>query len=403
MLFCGVDWASDHHDVCLVGEDGEVRWRGRIAHDPSGIERLREAITIHEPDPKAVAVGVETSHGLLVGALVEAGYVVYPINPKAAERFRDRRKPSGGKHDRLDAEVLAQAVRTDRPSLRALLPDSALASEIATLARDRHALVRDHTRLLNQLRSALGEYFPAATVAFELDADSTLAFLERHPTPEAAAKLTAFQIAAFLKSRRANRDLAAKAAAAKEAFRAPALRARPEIARAKARLVRVVCAQLQALRPELAAYEHELERLLKTHPEGELFLSLPGLGTILASRVLAGTGDNPARFRSAAGLCAYAGTAPIVLQSGKRATVKARSACPKEFRDAVQQWADQARRPGRSAWAAEFYRRHRKRGHNHNESLRALGNRLLELIFDLRRRGIRYDEAVHAANIRWAA
>jgi len=122
---------------------------------------------------------------------------------------------------------------------------------------------------------------------------------------------------------------------------------------------------------------------------------------ILASRVLAGTGDNPARFASAAGLCAYAGTAPMLIQSGKRAVVKARHACPKEFRDAVQQWADQARR--RSPWAAEFYRRHRERGHNHNESLRALGNRLLELLFDLRRRGLRYDEAVHAANIRWAA
>ncbi len=403
MLFCGVDWASDHHDVCLVDEGGAIRWRGRIAHDPAGIERLRQAIAEHEPDPAQVAVGVETSHGLLVGALVEAGYVVYPINPKAAERFRDRRKPSGGKNDQLDAEVLAQAVRTDRTSLRALLPDSALASEIATLARDRHALVREHTRLLNQLRSALGEYFPAATLAFDLDADSTLAFLERYPTPEAAAKLTAFQIAAFLRARRANRDLAAKAAAAKEALRAPALRARPEIARAKARLVRVVCVQLQSLRPELAAYARQLERLLKMHPEGELFLSLPGLGTILASRVLAGTGDNPARFHSAAGLCAYAGTAPIVLQSGRRAVVKARSACPKELRDAVQQWADQARRPARSAWAAQFYQRHRDRGHNHNESLRALGNRRLELLFDLRRKGIRYDEAVHAANIRWAA
>jgi len=401
MLNCGVDWASDHHDVCIVDADGTVRWRRRIGHDPAGIAELQAAIAAEEPDPTQVAVAVETSHGLLVGALVEAGYIVYPINPKAAERFRDRRKPSGGKNDRLDAEVLAHAIRTDRASLRPLVPDSAVAIEIATLARDRHALVREHTRLLNQLRSALNEYFPAALIAFDLDADSTLAFLERYPTPAAAAKLSAFQIAAFLRARRANRDLAAKAAAAKVALRAPALRAAPEIARAKARLVRVLCVQLQALRPELSAYKSELDRLLKTHPEGELLLSLPGLGTVLASRVLAGTGDNPARFASAAGLCAYAGTAPMLLQSGKRTVVKARNACPKEFRDAVQQWADQARR--RSPWATEFYRRHRDRGHNHNESLRALGNRLLELLFDLRRRGLRYDEAVHAANIRWAA
>ena len=144
MLFCGVDWASEHHDVCLVGEDGTVRWRGRIAHDPDGIQHLQAAIARYEPDAAAVAVGIETSRGLLVAALVEAGYLVYPINPKAAERFRDRRKPAGGKHDRLDAEVLAQAVRTDRASLRALLPDSAVATEIATLARSPRTCARAH-------------------------------------------------------------------------------------------------------------------------------------------------------------------------------------------------------------------------------------------------------------------
>src|SRR5260370_36636127 len=127
MLNCGVDWASDHHDVCIVDAAGTVRWRRRIGHDPEGIAELRAAIADLEPDPAQVAVAVETSHGLLVGALVEAGYVVYPINPKAAERFRDRRKPSGGQHARLDAEVLAQAVRTDRATLRPLLPDSAVA------------------------------------------------------------------------------------------------------------------------------------------------------------------------------------------------------------------------------------------------------------------------------------
>jgi transposase len=140
---------------------------------------------------------------------------------------------------------------------------------------------------------------------------------------------------------------------------------------------------------------------LKTHPEGEILLSLPGLGVVLASRVLAGTGDNPERFASAAGLCAYAGTAPIVIQSGRRMVVKARVACPKYFRDATQQWADYARR--HSAWAAELYARQKDRGHNHNEAVRALANRLLELLFDLRRLQRTYDEAVHAANIRRAA
>lgn len=401
MVFCGIDWAEDHHDVCLVDESGGVLWRRRIAHDPSGIAELRAAITRHEPDPAKVLVAIETGRGLLVGALIESGYVVYPINPKAAERYRDRHKPAGGKNDRLDAAVLADALRTDHAGLRPLLPDSDLGREIATLARDHAALVRDHTRLRNKLRSALLEYFPAALQAIDLGAGSSLQFLARYPTPEAAARLSVSRLERFLKAQGANRDAGSKAERAVAALRSPALRARPEIARAKARLVVALCSQLLALEPTLDAYERELVHLLKTHPEGEILLSFPGLGVILASRVLAGTGDNRERFRSAAGLCAYAGSAPIVVQSGKRAVVKARVACPKYFRDAVQQWAEQARRW--SSWAAEFYRRHRARGHNHNESVRALANRLLELLFDLRRLHRTYDEDVHAANIRWIA
>ncbi len=56
MLHCGVDWASDHHDVCIVDAEGSVRWRKRIGHDPEGIATLRVAIADIEPDPAQVAV-----------------------------------------------------------------------------------------------------------------------------------------------------------------------------------------------------------------------------------------------------------------------------------------------------------------------------------------------------------
>lgn len=399
MVFVGIDWAEERHDVCVVDATGAVLWRHRIGHHPGGVQELREAIARVAPDPAEVAVGIETGRGLLVGALVDAGYVVFPINPKAAERFRDRRAVSGRKDDRLDAEILAQAVRSDRASLRGLLPDSPEAVEIATLARDHANLTRQQTRLRNQLRAALLEYFPAAIGTVALDSHSGVAFLERYAEPEAAARLSVAQVGRFLRAQHANRDADAKARTIVERLRAPALRARPEIARAKARLVRMLCTQLLALHPAMQAYERELADLLKRHPEGELFLSFPGLGVILASRVLAGTGDNPARF--ATGYGSYAGTAPIVVQSGKRRVVKARVAAPKYFRDAAQQWADQARRW--SPWAAAYYARHRARGHLHNESTRALADQLLRLLFDLRRIGVPYDEAAHLANVERAA
>ena len=43
---------------------------------------------------------METNHGLLISALLEAGFPVYPLNPKTVDR---RRKPSGAKTDAIDA------------------------------------------------------------------------------------------------------------------------------------------------------------------------------------------------------------------------------------------------------------------------------------------------------------
>ena len=177
----------------------------------------------------------------------------------AAEGFHDRRKLSGGKNDRLDAEVLAEAVRTDWANFRALLPDSPLAAEIATLARDRQALVREHTRLTNRLRSALNGYFPAALITFDLDADSTLAFSSaiRPPWPQRSSARSRSPASwglawrtAILRQRPRRRKKPSAHRRSGPAHRAPG--PRPGC-------VRVIGAQLQALRPELSAYEQELD------------------------------------------------------------------------------------------------------------------------------------------------
>jgi len=40
MLFVGIDWAEDHHDVCVLDVEGQVLARGRV---PDGIEGLADA------------------------------------------------------------------------------------------------------------------------------------------------------------------------------------------------------------------------------------------------------------------------------------------------------------------------------------------------------------------------
>lgn len=62
------------------------------------------------------------------------------------------------------------------------------------------------------------------------------------------------------------------------------------------------------------------------HPDAEIYASQPGLGVILAARVLGEFGDDPRRYADAKGRKSYAGTAPITKASGTRKVVLARYA-----------------------------------------------------------------------------
>src|SRR5439155_26482891 len=87
----------------------------------------------HAQEPDQVVVGIETDRGLLVGALLAAGYQVYAINPLAASRYRERHATSGAKSDPGDAKVLAELVRTDRHNHRPVAGDSELAASLQVL------------------------------------------------------------------------------------------------------------------------------------------------------------------------------------------------------------------------------------------------------------------------------
>src|SRR3990172_6500873 len=90
MIFVGIDWAEAHHDVCVLDHAGEVLATRRIPDGLEGVARLHTLLAEHADEPEAVVVGIETDRGLLVGALLAAGYVVHAVNPLAASRYRER-------------------------------------------------------------------------------------------------------------------------------------------------------------------------------------------------------------------------------------------------------------------------------------------------------------------------
>ena len=90
MLGIGIDWAEEFHVVALGWPDEGVIEIARVQHSPAAVAALVAKIARLEPDPAEVRVVIETRHGLLVERLVEAGYVVVPVNPDVIARRRGR-------------------------------------------------------------------------------------------------------------------------------------------------------------------------------------------------------------------------------------------------------------------------------------------------------------------------
>ena len=122
MLGVGIDWAEEFHLVAL-GSPGEgVISVLRVEHRPEAVSALVERIAGLEADPAEVRVVLETRHGLLVEALVEAGYTVLPVNPELVSR---RRGPARKKDDAEDARICCLLALDRHAGLKRLIPHGA--------------------------------------------------------------------------------------------------------------------------------------------------------------------------------------------------------------------------------------------------------------------------------------
>jgi hypothetical protein len=396
MIFVGDDWAEDHHDVHVMDEAGLRLASRRLPEGLSGIGQLHALIAEHAEEPDQVVVGIETDRGLWVSALVAAGYQVFAVNPLAVARYRDRHHISGAKSDVGDAKLRADLGRTDRHNHRSIAGDSATAEAIKVLARGHQTLIWTRTRHTNALRNALREYYPAALQAFDDLADrDTLAVLGRAPTPEQAAHLTFAAIRSALKhaGRKRNIDFRAREIAA--ALRSEQLQTAAPVSAAFGATTRAAVAIITELNHQIAELEAALAQHFETHPDADIYLSLPGLGVVLGARVLGEFGDDPNRYTDAKSRRNYAGTSPLTVASGKKRAVLARHVRNRRLYDAIYRWAFCAL--STSPGARAYYDQRRAAGNTHHQALRALRNRLVGILDGCLRHHRTYDE-----NTAWA-
>jgi len=391
-IYCGIDWAEKHHDVAIVDAAGRLLAKRRIPDDLAGFTALSALLAEHSGAEQftPVDIGIETDRGLVVAALRAAGHRVYPINPRAVSRYRDRHGVSGAKSDPADALLLAQIMRTDREAHRPMPHDSEQVGAVRVLARAHQDAVHARQQTANRLRSLLREFFPSALQAFpDLTTRTALAVLAAAPTPTAAAALSRAALTDLLHAAgRGTRP--AEASRLAEVFAAPQLHQQPAVEQAMGAAVSALVTSLHGADQAVRELEKALAPSFEQHPDAEILDSLPGLGLVLGARVLGEFGDDRSRWPDAASRRCYAGSAPITRASGKGRVVLSRHVRNRRLADACYLWAFSAltKSPG----ARAYYDRRRKAGDTHSKALRRLSNKLLGQLHHCLATGQTYDE-----------
>jgi len=415
MWFVGVDWGTEEHTVCLIDAEGKVIGERAFRHSGVGLaEMCTWLLDKSGVEPSLLRVAIETPHGAVVETLLERGMMVHSVNPKQLDRFRDRFTVAGAKDDRRDARVLADSLRTDAQSFRALRVDDATIIELREWSRIAEELVHERVRLGNRIREQLLRYYPQMLeLTDDAASDWFLALWELVPTPKVAPHVHERKIAQLLKAWRIRRYEAKDVVCT---LRQQPLTVAPGAAEAAAAHIKTLVERIRLVNRQIKEANGHLDRLTaspnpakESEPgqkceqrDADILRSLPGVGRIVLATLLAEASQplGKADYHALRSLC---GVAPVTQQTGKQGKKRGhkpmilmRRACNVRLRNAVYYWSGIAIQHDPKSKAT--YAALRARGHSHARTLRTIADRLLALACAMLR-----DRTVYDATRRMAA
>ena len=390
--FIGLDWADQQHNVALQVAGSATIETSRLAHDPATLGTwLADLARRFAGQP--IGIAVETSRGPLVHALLEAPFVVlYPVNPRSLQRFRETFAPSGAKDDAPDARLLLELLSKHRDALRPWVPDDPATRTLRALVERRRQGVALQTQLTLQLQATLKSYFPQALgwAGPDLTRPMALAFLTRWPTLAAVQRTRPHHRSPVLHQHRCRSAARLDARLAQIATARP-LTTDPAIIDPSVLYVQLLVGQLAALGPQLAAFDAAIAAAFAAHPDAPLFQTLPGAGAALAPRLLVAFGTDRSRFATAADVQCLVGIAPVTVRSGRSCHVHWRWSVPTFLRQTFHEFAHHS--VLHCAWARAFYANQRARGHSHHAAVRALAFKWIRILWRCWMDRTPYDDA----------
>ena len=328
-VFIGVDPHKLSATIEVVDEHEKVLATGRFSTDKTGYAAMRKAVSGWSERVWAV----EGSNGAgrpLAQRLLADGEHVVDVPAKLSARARLLDTGHNRKTDAHDAHAVAVvAVRTQ--GLRVLSYDVELEA-LRMLADRREELTRARVQTVNRLHRLLSELTPG----------------------RAKRDITTGQAKAILSSVRP-RDLAGKT---------------------RRRLAAEQLTELVAIEKKVKALTKELKTTVLA--SGSTLMDLPGVGPVVAARILADVGD-VARFADRNRFASWTGTAPLDASSGEQIRHRLSRAGNRKMNHMLHiAAATQVRldTPGRA-----YYRRKLAAGKTRMEAMRCLKRRISDAVY----------------------
>jgi transposase len=396
--FIGIDWANDKHDLCLVDCSTGLKEFHTVTHKPEALDQFLFQLRARFAG-QLIAVALEQARGPLIFALLKYDFLLlYPVHTSTLAKYREAFSPSRAKDDPKDAEFLVELITHHRDRLKPWVPDDPQTRTLQMLVEHRRRLVGDRTRISNRLTALLKAYFPQVLDWFpDIRTQLVCHFLLRWPTLAAVKRAKASTLEAFFRAHHsARQDLISQRI---EAIKVSLpLVTDHAVINSSVLMALALVRQMLITLDAISSLEAEIETLSQTHPDFHIFASLPGSGTLYASRLLVALGTHRDRFASPDELACFSGIAPVIERSGHSTWIRWRYFCPKFLRQSFHEYAGESIK--HSLWAKAFYTAQRAKGKSHAAAVRALAFKWIRIIWKCWQTHSPYDEQKYLDSLR---
>ena len=321
--------------------------------------------------------------------------VLYPINPRRLAKFREALTPSGKKDDLTDAQLLLELVSQHRQKLKPWRPADEHTRTRQCFVEHRRTLVNDNTRLTNRLTGVLKGYVPQVLCwCAALDTPFIRDCLRRWPTLQAVQQADDATLRTFFQAPHAHNRTINQRRIDGIRQASPAT-TDPAVLRASAMLVHALVEHVGCVTAAIARFDKEIDARIRAHEDFPIFASLPGAGPVHASRLISALGRDRRRYEHVEDVLTCTGIAPVIERSGHMAVTHFRWCGPTFLRPSFHECAGPS--IPHSRWAKAVYHQQRRRGKEHQASVRSLAFQWARIISQLWKTRTPYHERTYVA------